>query len=186
MIVRSPKFLLPVGLVLALGALILAAPRTVQAVAAALVQITNTASNPVVTQNIGQQAAQLIHIACYYNGGGFCVVSNPEMSSNQPFTVPANHSLVVTAVDITPGQDFIEPACTLFHLDGLYNQNQSGPGYIQQWSLSNSTSLHLAYPSGIAFPAGAEIVATTSVFGTMGNCGVVRDQFDLYGYLTVS
>jgi hypothetical protein len=36
------------GIVLAAGLLILAAPRTVHAVAAALVQVTNTASNPVV------------------------------------------------------------------------------------------------------------------------------------------
>ncbi|HEY5380936.1 MAG TPA: hypothetical protein VIJ65_01670 [Acidobacteriaceae bacterium] len=104
-------------------------PKTVHALAAALVQVTNTASNPVVTQNMGQQAAQIIHLRCTQDtigrsGPGGCVLFSPSGNTiTVPYVVPANQSLVITSVDILPTQMYVSTACSVIHQDGLYVSN---------------------------------------------------------------
>jgi hypothetical protein len=91
----------------AVGILMLGVPRAAHAVAAALVQVANTASSPVINQGIGNQAAQIVQIECTYNPGGFptqCVAVpatgiTPYAVGAPPYVVPAGETLVVTAVD---------------------------------------------------------------------------------------
>jgi hypothetical protein len=57
--------------VFAVGALLLAVPRTAHAVAAILVQVTNTAVNAAITQSVPSQAAQLVNLEGNTSGGSF-------------------------------------------------------------------------------------------------------------------
>jgi hypothetical protein len=183
---RLPKSILAVGgAALATVLLILAAPRTVHAVAAALVQVTNTSSNPVVTQSIGQQAAQSIHLTCY----NACTAFNIS-GSNVSYIVPDNQSLIITAVDITPTQIYISPACNVNHLDGLYITSSGGSAYSQIWVVA-STSMHLSYPSGMVFPSGTTFTNATIYTNPISppscySSADFSDKIDLYGYLTAS
>jgi hypothetical protein len=104
----------------AVGILMLGVPRAAHALAAALVQVTNTASSPVISQGIGNQAAQIVEIQCTYNPGGFptqCVAVTatgitPYDVGAPPYVVPAGETLVVTAVDLLSGNASVSiPAC---------------------------------------------------------------------------
>jgi len=193
MLVRSPKVLLPVGLALALGALILAAPRTVQAVAAALVQITNTASNPVVTQTTGAQAANMVHLECTINMSGDpngCYqvaakgVGNPQGGT---YTVPSGNYLVITAADVYPDPfEATNPQCP-----GAYNISVDG---LNLTTSNNPVTTHFTYPppSGVVFGPGnviqaQGIILTGPVVEPVVSCQYgTQDQIDLYGYLTTT
>jgi len=98
------KSALAVGAVVLAGGLItLTNPRTVHAVAAALVQVTNTASNPVVTQSTANQAAQIVHLVCNLdnnsNNQNCTLVSPQSVLSNggPPYVVPASESFVINS-----------------------------------------------------------------------------------------
>jgi hypothetical protein len=174
------------GVVLAAGLIGFTNPKTVHAVAAALVQVTNTASNPVVTQSTGQQAAQIVHIVCNLAHSQDCVLVLPTAVTppSDPYMVPANESLVVTAVDIMPTQAFVA-GCNFNHVVYL----APGAGYAQEWVVNNA-SLHFAYPSGIVFATGSTIEALTQSYSGLTAatqaCDSTPDQVDLRGYLTPS
>jgi len=201
---RLSKIFLPVGVVVALGLFILAAPRTVQAVAAALVQITNTAANPVVTQTTGAQAANMIHLDCTFNmvygRNNPCeqITSTGTLSfegPNIPYTVPNGSYLVITAVDVYPAPNGGNTAAC----PGDYNAtigNLSNPfnpvSFINLNTTNSSVTTHFTYPP----PSGIVIGPNTGVYATgfilnpatgqpQGNCSnFALDVVDLYGYLT--
>jgi len=76
--IRLSKSVLAVGAVVLAGSLItLMNPKAVHALAAALVQVTNTASNPAVTQSVGAQAGNMVHLTC-----------EVMFSAGQPFYIP--------------------------------------------------------------------------------------------------
>jgi hypothetical protein len=186
---RLPKSVLAVGgAALATVLLILAAPRTVHAVAAALVQVTNTSSNPVVTQSTNQQATQLIELTCNMTalgktgGSGICNLLSPT-NGQSGFVVPANQSLVVTTVDIAPNN--FEGFCA----GGMYGEsiqvNGSGiVSYSRMWIVSYSgagefgPTTHFTYPTGIVFAPNSALTVTEDT-GCAAN-------FVLTGYLTNS
>jgi hypothetical protein len=200
---RLPKFVLPVGAILVLGVLILTAPRTVHAIAAALVQVTNTASNPVVTQTTGAQAANMIHLQCGFNmdytdrpcypitSAG---VLNYEYGS---YIVPTGSYLVITAADVAPNSNGgFTLACP-----GVYNaaigNNTNGLNPINFLTVTTSNALvttHFTYPppSGIVIAPGTVvyglgyiIVPATGQFA--GSCSNLAFEIvDLYGYLTAN
>jgi hypothetical protein len=176
----------------------LAVPRAAHAVAAALVQVTNTASSPVISQSIGNQAAQIVEIECgYLPGSGIggaptvllgCIampatglLQAPVTTSN--YTVPAGETLVVTSVDIFSGAAVGTP-CMSPAFPQLSVVVPTGPGtydlvYRKAWIVPGGTgTAHYAYPSGILFSPGA-IIQDVSNF--VGNCSMT---VDLHGYLT--
>jgi hypothetical protein len=110
---RLSKSVLAVGGVVLAGALITVMnPKTVHAVAAALVQVTNTASNPVVTQGVGAQAGNMVQLICplaLSQTNFSCFDSTGGVSTNSPYTVPARKSLVITAIDVLPGSQAFLP-----------------------------------------------------------------------------
>ena len=201
---RLQKFLLPAGAVLALCLLILAAPRTVQAVAAALVQITNTAANPVVTQTTGAQAANMIHLNCTFNmvyarnnpcwqitSTGTLTYEGPTI----PYTVPAGSNFVITAVDVFPAPNGGNTAsCPGVYVATIGNMsNPANPISFLSLNTSNaSVTTHFTYPP----PSGIVIGPNTGVYANgfilnpatgqlAGNCAsFALDVVDLYGYLT--
>jgi hypothetical protein len=137
------------GLLVAVGVLTLAVPRAAPAVAAALVQITDTAA---ITQAVGEQASQLIQLNCVATT---CTLAGNLLVISRPYTVPADKSLVITAVDLlsintaTP----IEP-CRSDHPVGVSGAGSLPIGFDQYltWEiLAGSPTLHFVYPSGIVF-----------------------------------
>jgi hypothetical protein len=181
---RLSKSTLAVALLIVVSLFLFATPRTVHAVAAALVQITNTASNPVVTQSVGQQAAQLIHLQCGFNENGACTLFGISFSPSEQYLIPANQSLVITAVDIMPVQIYYSPQCNLNHIHVLNASNSTAGVFAQTW-IVGSQSLHFTYPSGITFSSGVTITSRTNYYNVPSSCfsATPSDQMDLYGYL---
>ncbi len=194
--IRVPRSVVAVGSAVVAAAMIgFTNPKTVHALAAALVQVTNTASNPVVTQGTGQQAGQIIHLHCSedttgpYGGGGCGTVVAPGGTS-QVYVVPANQSLVVTSVDLYPTQIYMSATCSVVHSDGLYVSAAGTSAYYAQSWLVDNLSVHYSYPSGIVIGPGSSITGSSAYFGNPpASCYSqtdYEDQFDLYGYLTAS
>ncbi len=167
------------GVVLAAGLIAFTNPKTVHAVAAALVQVTNTASNPVVGQSITEQAAQLVDVDCGVSYYPNCAPVYPSNGTNGypsfSYMPPANQSFVITAVDITANQSCSSPTSVYLYIN--YGPNVV-PG-LHRWYLQpKSGTVHFAYPSGI--------VVSPQTYLTSGydasTCPVA--YFNLYGYLT--
>jgi hypothetical protein len=173
----------------AVGILILGVPRAAHAVVATLVQVANTSANPVVTQGIGQQVAQVVHIMCGYlpgSGIGFppysfgCAalpptgfLSDPTQSSE--YVVPTGETLVVTSVDILSGAAAGTPCMSPAFVQFV----TSVPVPIGNWIVPAGAGMaHYVYPSGILFSAGTNIVSITN---QVSSCTVT---VDMRGYLT--
>jgi hypothetical protein len=163
------------GGALVLGALAIGTPKAAHAVAAAMVQIVNTAANPAITHETALQASQLIYLTTTFattiNGDTPFQPYMPGGSVGPNFTVPAGQSLVVTAIDLTSNCN----GTTLAELDDSGGQyfmkslNFSGPQYVTN---------HFTYPSGLVFAGG---YAPSLINRANGNCSVGAD---LHGYLT--
>ncbi len=204
MISLSKSVLAVGGAALATVLLILAAPRTVHAVAAALVEVTNTSSNPVVTQTTGAQATNMVHLQCAFNMNNRMspcsqITSTGELKGqpNTPYTVPSPNYLVITAADVAPGAN----GGNTINCPGVYyatiGNNTNGLNPINFLTVTTSNALvttHFTYPppSGIVIAPGTGvyglgfiIIPTTGQFA--GSCsGFAFDFVDLYGYLTTN
>jgi hypothetical protein len=179
--IKLPKSVLPFGAgALALGALIVAAPRAAHAIAATLVQVTNTSASPAVAQDVSRMASQnvqLISSPSSANGPTANAVApgahvalyqmfpNGDYGAN-PFVVPAGQSLIITSISLS--------------LEGSYAAvgigNTSNAALREQFSLT-ATSV-FSFPSGVVFPAGDSIFVQN--YGA-SSAGVI---FTLHGYLT--
>jgi hypothetical protein len=202
--IRLPKFLLPVGVVLILGVFILIAPRAVHAIAAALVQVTNTASNPVVTQTTGAQATNMIHLQCvfnmsYKNQACFQITPTGVLSyagPDIPYMVPNGSYLVITAADVAPySNGGATPNCPGQYIATIGNNtNPANPiNFLTLTTSNNLVTTHFTYPppSGIVIAPGTGVWALGYVIipatGQFASCGSsTLDVVDLYGYLTAS
>jgi hypothetical protein len=181
----------------AVGILMLGVPRAAHAVAAALVQVANTASNPVITQSISQQAAQIVQIECgYLPGSGIggqppvllgCVAVPAtgvfSYGSPQVYVVPAGETLVVTSVDILSGAVAGTP-CMSSAFPQMSTEAPAGPAsYLVEnrkaWIVpAGAGTVQYVYPSGILFSTGTIIEGVDSF---VGPCTLT---VDLHGYLT--
>jgi hypothetical protein len=105
------------AVVTVVSALNLATPRAARSLAATLVQVTNTPTNPVMTQGVPTLASQIVTLVPSGNGpAGFTSASAFTLSSLQqwgaaansggippgapPYAVPAGQSLVITSIDV--------------------------------------------------------------------------------------
>jgi hypothetical protein len=172
--IRIPKSVVSFGaLVLAAGALTLAVPPAAHAVAAALVQVTNT----VTTQDSSKQASQLVHLNVQLSSDEitkFNLVTASGPIAN--YSVPTTASLVITTVDITPALDNTSASFTLHFGGGSNAMNWAIPG---QPSLAQFSTIQFAYPSGIVIAPGFPPAIQ------MESNGSGNDVFvDMFGYLT--
>jgi hypothetical protein len=152
----------------------LAVPRAAAAVAAKLVQVTNTAANPAITQSARNLASQLVHLTSSPPPQGVTTFVNAFSNQNVAYYVPAGQSLVVTAVDITP-----PPGCT--SQPSPFELIDSGglPTLIGRCPPLNTG--HFECPSGIVFAAGSR---PEILFGA-GTCtNGAAALVNLFGYLT--
>jgi hypothetical protein len=165
----------------------LAVPRAAHAVVAALVQVTNTASSPVVAQGIGNQAAQIVQIECGYLPGGpqsfgcSAVPATGLLSVPPPtsvYNVPAGETLVVTSVDILSGSAADSPCMSPASVQLIINvPGALGPRKV--WIVpSGAGTVHYVYPSGILISPEAIL---TGVVNTISTCTLT---LDMHGYLT--
>jgi hypothetical protein len=153
----------------ALGVLMLATPRAAHAVAAALVQVTNTASNPAVTQDVTHQVAQLVSLGVTTIGGEPSQFLNFLSNGTYVigYTVPANQYLVITSVDVT-GQ-----GCTGLNVSiGIGNYTPAS------WIVSGVNTTHFDYASGIVIPPGA---TPLNIVNGPSTCAA---SLTLHGYLS--
>ena len=81
------------ALVVLMAIVALVAPKRAHAVVAALVQVTNTNSNPVPTQDVGKDLATNEWFECSTSETG------SEVVSCEPFTVPAGQRFVIDEID---------------------------------------------------------------------------------------
>ena len=167
----AKNFLLGVGgLGVAAACGLLFAPQAAHALAAALVQVTNTAAAPAVTQDVSKLATQSSQFWCPFSYVG--CFNFPGTTT--AYTVPSGQHLMITSVDFvyeggsTPAANFY----TLFCGPSLTLSNMVG-----EWQLpGGSASTHFTYPSGFAVPAGCAVNVGA---GATNNYDVI-----VRGYLT--
>jgi hypothetical protein len=97
------------AVVLAGSALALIVPNAVRAIAATAVQVVNTSSNPVMTEEASLQALKIVTIDCYLGTPGspslLCLPIKPDANTsgisgpNGGYVVPKNAYFVLTSID---------------------------------------------------------------------------------------
>ena len=172
------------GAAIVAGVLVLSIPRAAHAVVAALVQVTNTASNPVITQPIGQQAGQTIQIQCDNYAGTNPVCFQYGVVPASPYVVPPSQFLVITSVDVVATDLSGSTTCQSPHPAGVEGQLFIGrlivPQTLQYLLSANLGTLHASYPSGVAFGPNVSLIADIAAPVAHGCIDTVR----MYGYLT--
>lgn len=158
-------------------------PRAAHAVAAALVQVTNTIANPAITHETNKAASQLVQLT---GVGGQYLFATGTLAMGQfdpatsttgatPYVVPAGQSLVITDIDFnifaTTGDTGV-----LFY-NYKITPNNFGQ-YYQRFDFLSNGPQHMHYDSGLVFPAGEE-VGINVIFQNGGELGAT-----LRGYLT--
>jgi hypothetical protein len=145
------------GAALAVVAMLaLVTPRAAHALAAALVQVSNTTENPAITQGVPSQASQLVLLSTKLPPNSFTefVSAGPGSTGSLNFSV----------------QDFLS--------DGISVVST------MTWTVSAPNTGHFEYPSGIVYPAGSTpLVNFNAASNTSGSCAN-NAQVNLLGYLT--
>jgi hypothetical protein len=120
------SFLMGTGAVVLAGlVLMLAAPKAAHAIAAALVQVTNTRSNPVPTQDVDIAARHPFTASCNVFGSGGAFVN----CAPTPAPPTTGFETVIQSVSILVNQDTgnAQPVETVF------NFSTNGSNFYQQW-----------------------------------------------------
>ena len=155
---RSRKVQLSAAAALA-ASIGLLCPRGAHALAAALVQVANTMSNPAITQPLNTAASQLVLLQPPFNGeigpGSAVSLQQFQAAGGATYSVPAGESLVVTSVTISNnGPGFASFALT---------QVNSRGGYTPALELNTAAGTQqFTFPSGIVFPAGTSVGVSDS------------------------
>ncbi len=164
------------GGVLLLGVL---TPKAVHAVAAALVQVTNTTASPVPVWQAKTAASQQILLQTPF-GGTVVTGSQVTMVQLSPtqgitnqngYTVPAGQNLVVTGVDLILYAKQTSPA---FLRINIPNQGVYASEYFNELAAGMQ---QFKFDNGLVYPAGTQVIFDNS--GGTANMEVV-----VRGYLT--
>jgi hypothetical protein len=124
------------------------APKAAHGLVAALVQVTNTAAAPAITQDVSRLASQNVQLICV--GTSNCAQILADGSSPAPFyIVPAGSNLVITTVQINMANSGSAQ---------LNQANSSGFSTRQSWTLTAGGSFQFQYPSGIVISSGSDMV----------------------------
>ena len=153
-------------LAVAVVLLALATPRAAHAVAAALVQVTNTTANPVVNLGLNHQASQIIDVSCVT----YQTTIIPCTANGSQYAVPAGQSFVITSIDLVQFSA-CNPAFFSLWVDS-FEQTQ-----LRLFVLNGQTSVHYSYPAGIVIPSGAGV-------GAQSQGGSCNEGVHINGYLT--
>jgi hypothetical protein len=168
------------SIVVVVGILVaLAAPKAADAVAATLVQVTNSTSSPAHSQDISTTAAQIVEVRCLLGG---CTQIFPDGTTGtfEDFNVPSNVSFVITSVDIlSPAPQSYPVFVTLSQALPLQTYTNR-----EQWVIQTNTSTLLQFPvSGIVIaPQSALLVGFN--FSNGSGLGLGNFSATLHGYFT--
>jgi hypothetical protein len=167
-------------------ALLILSPKAAKSVAAALVQVTNTISNPAITQSVPTTAQQMILLKTPYNTW---INPNNELTLVQvlpdgtfvttPYVVPAGQKLVVTQVDIAP---FAQNGAWIV-LRVLWPGGYSSP--VENFYLPNTATQDFRLTPGMVFPAGTSVAVDSNVPAFPLPMTGIADV-SVLGYLTVN
>lgn len=139
-------------------------PNRAHALVAALVQVTNTAENPAVTEDVSRSASQIVNLNCINQPLLICT----QIPANGQYTVPAGKSLVITSVDIfapVPENVFLETI-------------DSSGRVLYLWEyIEINGQIHYSYPTGIVWGPGSQVIVSAPTTFTSTNVY-------LSGYLT--
>jgi hypothetical protein len=165
--------------VMAVGGVALAAaigftnPKSVQAVTAALVQVANTASNPVMSSEISRTAAQTI---CLYSGLDDAGERTPFQAmipggglESGAYVVPDGENLVITEIDIETGLG------GTFQLLPVTTGPSGGSAPVTLRVPADNLTHQFLFPNGIVWPSGSN-------FPSYADPGLREET--LRGYLT--
>jgi len=165
---------------LALGAIGLLTPRAAHALAATLVQVTNTIANPAITQGTNTAASQLVLLS----GPAALPISPTNVftplyqitsagPAGAPYLVPAGQTLVVTGMDVTvaqPGSGSIALSLPPTNIDVAFVL------------VPQEGTQQFTFASGIPFPAGSQVgVGNSSLLAN-----AVAAYVYVHGYLTTN
>jgi hypothetical protein len=163
----------------ALVVLLVMTPRAAHAVAAALVQVTNTIQNPVVTTDASKAASQLILLQ--EPGGspipagqiiGLNLFSPTQGQSTTPYVVPAGQNLVVTGIDFNT---YGASPNNFIYLRIPIGFGLNSP---QTFTITTPGTHQFSFASGIVYPAGTSV----SIHNVSGN----DLDATVHGYLTAN
>jgi hypothetical protein len=172
------RFIMGVGGIAILATLLqLAAPRAVHAIVATLVQVTNTAAAPAITQNVPNLASQIVTLTATVNADsftevfGFYQLSPQAALSTTGYRTPTTQSLVITSIEFSPtaGSGTLD----LVLLDGFTLDTY------EQWKVPAGSITDLQYPSGIVIGPNVDPIIVPSASSTTAAFNVY-----LHGYLT--
>ena len=160
--------------------LTLAAPRAVHAVTAALVTVTNTASNPVVAQSVNQLTSQNVMLQASADVGSFKTFHQKLTDGTFPsvFVVPSGQSFVVTGIEILPTLPggFSTPVGG--STDSVEILDALSLNVRIQMLVPFGETKHYEYASGLVFTAGQTVLMHSDV----SSASLVTIY--IFGYLT--
>ena len=153
-------------------------PRTLHAVAATLVEVTNTIGNPVIAVPVERAASQQIMLVPPFNGGvanGFEATLQqltPGGTSGSSYVVPAGMNLVVTGINMDnssaqTGYAELRVLTTVGGAEEFVELNGTPAGFQQ-----------LHFSNGFVFPAGSQVIIDDT------NGAASFSNVTVLGYLT--
>jgi hypothetical protein len=131
-----------------------AAPKTVRAVVASLVQVNNTVGAPAITEGVPKLASQNVTLYCQLTRLMNCYPETPGqgVTTLNPYTVPAGQNLVITEIEITSGGGGGAPASFTI------SAPSSEFGIADNWNVNDDGLTHeFHFSNGLVFPAGSSI-----------------------------
>jgi hypothetical protein len=166
------RVLMFVGFVVLAAALVsVLAPKATHALVAAFVQVTNTAANPAITQDVSKLASQKVQLNC----SPVCYQIFPDATTaTSVFTVPAGQSLVISTIQLQANGGGTNSLVQANYSQGIGLDVSTTR---LTWDVFAAGTYQLEYPSGIVFAPG-----TTNLTINLGGGGFAN----LFGYLTVN
>ena len=175
------QVLAALGIVVVIGIFVaLVAPKAAHAVAATLVQVTNSTASPAHSQDVSTTAAQIVEVRCVQAAGCAQVLSNGMVGAPGSFSVPGSESFVITSVDIFP------PTPQSFPVFVTLSQAAPLQTYVnrEQWVIQTNTTTLFQFPvSGIVLAPQTAILVD---FNFSNGSGLGLDSYSatLHGYFT--
>jgi hypothetical protein len=155
------------------------APRAAHGIAAAMVQVVNTAASPAITQDAARQAAQIVTLSGAVDANSFSRVFlfnqlSPQGGTTGPaYVTPSGQNLVITSIEFAPSAG--NGSLNMVLLNG-FNINT-----YERWNITAGSVTNLQYPTGLVIgPNASPIIVPDS--------GSTTAAFNVYlhGYLTAN
>jgi hypothetical protein len=155
------------------------APKAAHGLAAAMVQVVNTAASPVIAQDTARQAAQIVTLSSVVDANSFSRVFlfnqlSPQGGTIGPaYVTPSGQNLVITSIEFAPTAGSGDLRLVLL--------NGFSINTYEEWSIPAGSVTDLQYPSGLVIGSGASPIIVPQSGSTTAAFNVY-----LHGYLTAN